>query len=104
MVRYNKSRHDFLSKAALTLAATQLNLLDGVAAQTGVRKGEIISSVEPDKNTYGLLKQVDAGLLSVGYVEAGPIDGPVVILLHGWPYDIHSFVDVTPLLVSAVTV
>jgi pimeloyl-ACP methyl ester carboxylesterase len=47
------------------------------------------------------LKQIDAGLLNVGYAEAGPADGPVVILLHGWPYDIHSFVDVAPLLASA---
>jgi len=50
---------------------------------------------------FGALKQVDAGLLSVGYTEAGPADGPPVLLLHGWPYDIHSFADVTPLLASA---
>ena len=50
---------------------------------------------------FGALKQVDAGPLSVGYAEAGPADGPAVILLHGWPYDIHSFADVTPLLASA---
>jgi pimeloyl-ACP methyl ester carboxylesterase len=46
------------------------------------------------------LKQINAGLLNVGHAEAGPTDGPAVILLHGWPYDIHSFVDVTPLLAS----
>ena len=51
--------------------------------------------------SFGALKQVDAGLLSVGYAEAGPADSPAVILLHGWPYDIHSYVDVTPLLASA---
>jgi len=50
---------------------------------------------------FGALKQVDAGVLSVGYAEAGPADGPAVILLHGWPYDTHSFADVTPLLASA---
>jgi pimeloyl-ACP methyl ester carboxylesterase len=50
---------------------------------------------------FGALKQVDAGLLSVGYAEAGPADGPAVILLHGWPYDIHSFAEVTPLLAVA---
>jgi pimeloyl-ACP methyl ester carboxylesterase len=49
---------------------------------------------------FGALKQVDVGLLSVGYAEAGPADGPAVILLHGWPYDIHSFAEVTPLLAS----
>jgi pimeloyl-ACP methyl ester carboxylesterase len=51
--------------------------------------------------SFGPLKQIDAGLLNVGYVEAGPDDGPAVFLLHGWPYDIHSFVDVAPLLASA---
>src|SRR5919199_5155306 len=47
------------------------------------------------------MKQIDAGVLNVGYAEAGPSDGPAVILLHGWPYDIHSFVDVAPLLAEA---
>jgi pimeloyl-ACP methyl ester carboxylesterase len=50
---------------------------------------------------FALPRQIDAGVLSVGYVEAGPVDGPAVILLHGWPYDIHSYVDVAPLLASA---
>ena len=49
---------------------------------------------------FGPLKQIDAGLLNVGYVEAGPADGPAVILLHGWPYDIHSYLDVAPLLAT----
>jgi pimeloyl-ACP methyl ester carboxylesterase len=47
------------------------------------------------------MKQIDAGVLNVGYAEAGPTDGPAVILLHGWPYDIHSYVDVAPLLAEA---
>src|ERR1700754_570577 len=51
--------------------------------------------------SFGVLKQVDAGVLSVGDAEAGPGDGPAVILLHGGPYDIHSYADVTPLLASA---
>jgi dienelactone hydrolase len=51
--------------------------------------------------SFALLKQIDAGLLNVGFAEAGPADGPAVILLHGWPYDIYSFVDVAPLLASA---
>ena len=46
-------------------------------------------------------RQIDAGVLNVGYAEAGPADGPAVILLHGWPYDIHSYVDVAPLLAAA---
>ena len=51
--------------------------------------------------SFAAIKQIDAGLLNVGYAEAGPADGPVAILLHGWPYDIYSFVDVAPLLASA---
>jgi pimeloyl-ACP methyl ester carboxylesterase len=51
--------------------------------------------------SFSPLQQIDAGALSVGYAEAGPGDGPAVLLLHGWPYDIHSFVDVVPLLVAA---
>jgi pimeloyl-ACP methyl ester carboxylesterase len=50
---------------------------------------------------FGELQQVDAGVLNVGYAEAGPADGPAVLLLHGWPYDIHSFVEVAPLLAAA---
>ena len=50
--------------------------------------------------SFGALKQINAGVLSVGYAEAGPTGGPAVILLHGWPYDIHSFADVTPVLAS----
>jgi pimeloyl-ACP methyl ester carboxylesterase len=47
------------------------------------------------------MEQVDAGVLNVGYAEAGPADGPAVVLLHGWPYDIHSYVEVAPLLAAA---
>ena len=47
------------------------------------------------------IKQIDAGVLNIGYAEDGPTDGPAVILLHGWPYDILSFLDVAPLLAEA---
>jgi pimeloyl-ACP methyl ester carboxylesterase len=47
------------------------------------------------------MKQIDAGVLNVGYAEAGPTDGPAVVLLHGWPYDVHSYADVAPLLAEA---
>jgi len=50
--------------------------------------------------SFGPLKQIDAGLLNVGYVEVGPADGPAALLLHGWPYDIHSYADAAPLLAA----
>lgn len=52
------------------------------------------------KNELGPIKQINAGMLIIGYAEAGPANGSVVILLHGWPYDIHSYVDVAPLLAA----
>ena len=61
---------------------------------------DTVASNAETSTSFGPLKQIDAGLLNVGYVDAGPADGPAVILLHGWPYDIHSFVDVAPLLAA----
>ncbi|HEV7683949.1 MAG TPA: alpha/beta hydrolase [Pyrinomonadaceae bacterium] len=82
-------RRQFISAAATTLAATQL---------------AISSSTEPthkvDAAQFGPLKQLNAGLLNVGYAEAGPANGRPIILLHGWPYDIHTYVDVAPLLAA----
>jgi pimeloyl-ACP methyl ester carboxylesterase len=61
-----------------------------------------MSTDTPGTSTsFGPLKQVDAGVLQVGYAEAGPADGPAVVLLHGWPYDIHSYAEVVPLLAAA---
>src|SRR6478609_5285160 len=51
-------------------------------------------------STFGPVAQIDAGVLDVGYVDAGPADGPTVLLLHGWPYDIHAFAEVVPILVA----
>ena len=61
-----------------------------------------MNTVKPGTTTsFGSLKQIDAGVLNVGYIEAGPTNGSPIILLHGWPYDIYSFADVTPVLASA---
>ena len=61
-----------------------------------------MSTNTPGTDTaFGPLRQVDAGVLDVGYAEAGPGDGRVVVLLHGWPYDIHSYLEVAPLLAAA---
>jgi pimeloyl-ACP methyl ester carboxylesterase len=92
-------RRRFFGTAALTLAAAQLG---GIGAAHAETKPPPLPAMKPGTHTsFGPLKQIDAGLLNVGYAEAGPADGPAVILLHGWPYDIYSFVDVAPLLASA---
>ncbi|GLR84265.1 alpha/beta fold hydrolase [Bradyrhizobium iriomotense] len=92
-------RRNFVGAAALALAAAQFGMVGAVDAQPGKEKLPSVKSGLPA--SFSQLKQIDAGLLDVGYAEAGPADGPPVLLLHGWPYDIHSFVDVTPLLASA---
>src|SRR3954463_11170168 len=56
---------------------------------------------QEQQQTFAAIKQVNAGELNVGYVDEGPANGPVVMLLHGWPYDIHSYTDVIPLLTKA---
>src|SRR5262245_15468164 len=95
----NHPRRRFVSGAAMTAAAAQLGMLAPANAQPGKAK---LPEIRPGANTsFGPLKQIDAGVLNVAYAEAGPAGGPPVILLHGWPYDIYSFVDVTPLLASA---
>ena len=88
----NLDRRRFLGAAALAAAAAELGLVRSSAAQTA--KAGVPAP-------FGPVKQIDAGLLNVGYVEAGPAGGPAAILLHGWPYDIHSFAEVAPRLASS---
>ncbi len=57
--------------------------------------------ISPEQTGFPSLKQIEAGVLNVGYAELGPVGGQPVLLLHGWPYDIHSFVDVGPILAGA---
>jgi pimeloyl-ACP methyl ester carboxylesterase len=95
-------RRLFLGTAALTIAAAQLGMIGSADAQPSKTKSANVPKIKPGTNTsFGSLKQVDAGVLNVGYAEAGPANGPPVILLHGWPYDIYSYVDVAPLLAAA---
>ncbi len=95
-------RRRFFGTAAMTIAAAQLGMIGSAAAQCGKAKSAGVPAIKAGTHTsFGALKQIDAGLLNVGYAEAGPADGPSVILLHGWPYDIYSYVDVAPLLASA---
>jgi pimeloyl-ACP methyl ester carboxylesterase len=98
----NHRRRRFFAIAGASLAAARFGTIEPAFAQGGKVKSAQLPAVKPGTNTsFAALKQIDAGLLNVGYAEAGPADGPVVILLHGWPYDIYSFVDVTPLLAQA---
>jgi len=94
------TRRRFLAGAG-TIAAAQLAAIGSVGAQPGKTKADL-PRITPGANTsFASLKQIEAGVLNVGYVDAGPANGAVVILLHGWPYDIYSYVDVAPLLASA---
>src|SRR5690348_13249969 len=93
-------RRQFLGAAAMTLAAIRRPVTGPISAS---RAHDL--PVQPNHETatgnwFGAVKQVDAGLLNVGYAEAGPPNGPAVLLLHGWPYDIQSYADVTPLLTA----
>jgi pimeloyl-ACP methyl ester carboxylesterase len=85
----NLRRRRFFGTAAATLAAAHFGVMDLASAQSGA------------SSPFGQLKQIDAGLLNIGYAEAGPANGKPVILLHGWPYDIHAFTEVAPILASA---
>ncbi|HZJ53327.1 MAG TPA: alpha/beta hydrolase [Myxococcaceae bacterium] len=99
--RVKHERRLFLGAAARTLTAASLGLVAGVARAS---EGQS-SAARPPKNRplppFGPVKQIDAGLLNVGYVDLGPAAGYPVILLHGWPYDIHSYERVAPSLASA---
>ena len=85
----------FFALAIIVLAAVALganNLASGESSNDGTTASQ---------KSFGPIEQINAGLLNVGYAEAGPANGTAVILLHGWPYDIYSFVDVVPILASA---
>jgi pimeloyl-ACP methyl ester carboxylesterase len=97
----DQDRRRFFGTAAMALALGQVAMSGPAEAQPS-KAERVVSAIKPGTNTsFASLKQINAGVLNVGYAEAGPADGPAVLLLHGWPYDIHSFVDVAPLLAQA---
>src|SRR4051794_810345 len=90
----DQHRRKFFGVAAGTVAVG-LGVIDLARAQTEAPRSSASNA------SFGPIKQIDAGVLNVGYAEAGPSNGPVAILLHGWPYDIHTYVDVAPFLALA---
>jgi pimeloyl-ACP methyl ester carboxylesterase len=102
---YNETdsgRRRFLTTAAIALAGAHLGAMRAAAAQMGAAPAQMGAAPAHSgaANAFSL-RQINAGLLNVGYADVGRADAPAVVLLHGWPYDIHSFVDVAPLLASA---
>ena len=97
----DQPRRRFLGAAATTVAAASLGLTLPHRVQADAIADAFAPPAKPrPNNSFGPLEQINAGLLDVGYAESGPAEGPPVILLHGWPYDIYSFVDVAPLLAA----
>ncbi|MGB3329745.1 MAG: alpha/beta hydrolase [Thermomicrobiales bacterium] len=94
-----RTRRHVVGAALTTLGAAHL----GVATSASPSSLPATQSPEPSPTSgqFASLKEIDAGVLRVGYAEDGPADGPPVLLLHGWPYDIHSYVDVAPILAAA---
>ncbi|PDT73350.1 alpha/beta hydrolase [Bradyrhizobium sp. C9] len=94
----NQQRRRFLGIAGGILAASRLGLIGSAQAQT---KAALPAVKAGGHTAIGPVKQINAGVLDTGYVEMGPASGLAVILLHGWPYDIHSYADVAPALADA---
>ena len=86
----NPHRRRFFGTAAVTVAAAQLGLMGFANAQSAKPNSALPTITRRTNKSFGALKQIDAGELNIGYAEAGPANGPAVILLHGWPYDIYS--------------
>lgn len=101
---YEQTKHErrcFLGIAvAAATAAAELGVIHVASAQSSIMTSQHTRGSKPATG-FTSLKQIDAGELSVGYAELGPPDGPPVILLHGWPYDIYAYVDVVPILMLA---
>ena len=98
----NKSRRTLLGASALGLVAAQLGTIASANAQeSNNHRISAPGTAGTSKGSFGPLKHVNAGVLSIAYAEAGPADGPPVLLFHGWPYDIHSYIDVVPILAAA---
>ena len=95
----NTRRRRFLGTAVVSVGAME-SVLSGLVNAQAQKSSQPAGSenTAASNSSFGTIKQINAGVLNIGYAEAGPANGPVVILLHGWPYDIYSFAEVAPLL------
>jgi len=93
-------RRRFVGAAAMAFAAAQFGIRGSGDAQSNAANAKVRASALGTSVALTPIKQIDAGVLNVGYTDSGPSSGPAVILLHGWPYDIHAFDDVVPLLTA----
>jgi pimeloyl-ACP methyl ester carboxylesterase len=93
-------RRHFLGTAAMALAAVRLGIPGAARAWLDRTTPEGRTGTGASFAAFEDVKQIDAGLLNVGYADVGPAGGPAVILLHGWPYDIHSYAEVAPVLAA----
>jgi hypothetical protein len=110
---FDLDRREFLTAATTTIIAAEFGMFGVASAQSrdtqtalstnggGDQQTRTLTPSSPQNTSFASMKQVNAGYLDVGYAEDGPPDGQPVILLHGWPFDIHAFVDVAPLLAKA---
>jgi pimeloyl-ACP methyl ester carboxylesterase len=97
----NLERRRLFGMAAMTVAAVELGLVSATRAQAQNTSTAKLPEVSSSRYTsFQSLKSIQAGELEIGYAEAGAEHRPVVLLLHGWPYDIHTYVDVAPLLAA----
>src|SRR6476660_2082181 len=94
------SRRRLLAMSSISAGEMLLGGLGRFTSSGKAKASDLLTTTFRTNTSFGPIKQIDSGLLNVGYAESGPADGPPVVLLHGWPYDIYSFVDVAPLLAA----
>ena len=101
MQNSRQDRRHFLGTAVFTIAASPMLFFNDANAEAAPTTSENFSSANSEGDySWGPIKQIDAGVLNIGYAEAGPGNGNPVLLIHGWPYDIHSYDNVVPLLAA----
>ena len=96
----DRRRRHLLGTAAMAIAAAEFSVMSPAHARIRATTSALLPRAGTH-TSFATLKQIDAGVLNIGYAADGPDNGPAVILLHGWPYDIHSYIDVAPMLASA---